>query len=543
MTFGIDRDDHVGVDARRSAAAGPARRAASAAAARARAARSAAGEDPEAEVPEPEEPVEDDARRVLAEGATTRPIAGRQSSIATSTVGCSRRSWSASERAGRSCPSPTLAVRIRIRGAPAAESLCTVCQARSVLVLARSRRLDRAVDSLNPSTVGPALLLALGANAKRDLAAFLLGVFGTSTLGGLILVLGPGPRTARDRLDAAAAHRASGRGRVRCCGARCLGRALAEARGIRPPARGPVRTHPLLAAGARRRDHRRRVPDRVAVLRSAGCDRRGAGVDSESGAARRRLQRLLLCADHRPARRGGRGRRAGESVRAGGAECPSAVRRDRRAGAARHCSARGSWRSAWSACAATDEASVSSGISRAPFHAPPVERRGGGGMPQPRLAVALALVSVVLVLLPAAATCATSSPPFLVVRASNGGSPFQGTRRRWSPSARTATTSGTRSRSTTGSARPPMCVSTRPATAPLAGGCRPTSGAHRPALTSTGGRRPRAPLQRRTRFVSRHRWRRRPWSCMSRASTSGRPGPPTARATPLVSPCARMHVI
>ena len=47
-------------------------------------------------------------------------------------------------------------------------------------------------------------------------------------------------------------------------------------------------------------------------------------------------------------------------------------------------------------------------------------------MPQPRLAVALALVSVVLVLLPAAATCATSSPPFLVVRASNGGSPFQG---------------------------------------------------------------------------------------------------------------------
>ena len=48
------------------------------------------------------------------------------------------------------------------------------------------------VDSLNPSTVGPALLLALGANAKRDLAAFLLGVFGTSTLGGLILVLGPG---------------------------------------------------------------------------------------------------------------------------------------------------------------------------------------------------------------------------------------------------------------------------------------------------------------------------------------------------------------
>ena len=48
------------------------------------------------------------------------------------------------------------------------------------------------VDSLNPSTVGPALLLALGANAKRDLAAFVVGVFGTSTIAGLILVLGPG---------------------------------------------------------------------------------------------------------------------------------------------------------------------------------------------------------------------------------------------------------------------------------------------------------------------------------------------------------------
>jgi Sap, sulfolipid-1-addressing protein len=48
------------------------------------------------------------------------------------------------------------------------------------------------VDSLNPSTVAPALLLALGTNAKRNLAAFVLGVFGTSTLGGFVLVLGPG---------------------------------------------------------------------------------------------------------------------------------------------------------------------------------------------------------------------------------------------------------------------------------------------------------------------------------------------------------------
>jgi len=61
-----------------------------------------------------------------------------------------------------------------------------------VLVLAALVASIGLVDSLNPSTVGPALLLALGANAKRDLAAFVVGVFGTSTIAGLILVLGPG---------------------------------------------------------------------------------------------------------------------------------------------------------------------------------------------------------------------------------------------------------------------------------------------------------------------------------------------------------------
>jgi cytochrome c biogenesis protein CcdA len=49
-----------------------------------------------------------------------------------------------------------------------------------------------AVDSLNPSTVIPALLYALGAQGRRDVAAFTAGVFGTSTVGGLVLVFGPG---------------------------------------------------------------------------------------------------------------------------------------------------------------------------------------------------------------------------------------------------------------------------------------------------------------------------------------------------------------
>lgn len=49
-----------------------------------------------------------------------------------------------------------------------------------------------AVDSLNPSTVFPALLYALGRNGRRDVAAFTAGVFAVSTAGGLVLVFGPG---------------------------------------------------------------------------------------------------------------------------------------------------------------------------------------------------------------------------------------------------------------------------------------------------------------------------------------------------------------
>jgi cytochrome c biogenesis protein CcdA len=48
------------------------------------------------------------------------------------------------------------------------------------------------VDALNPSTVIPALVYALGANGRRDVAAFTAGVFATSTAGGLALVFGPG---------------------------------------------------------------------------------------------------------------------------------------------------------------------------------------------------------------------------------------------------------------------------------------------------------------------------------------------------------------
>jgi hypothetical protein len=48
------------------------------------------------------------------------------------------------------------------------------------------------IDSLNPSTVGPALYLATAKDARGGLAGFTAGVFGVSLVGGLAVALGPG---------------------------------------------------------------------------------------------------------------------------------------------------------------------------------------------------------------------------------------------------------------------------------------------------------------------------------------------------------------
>jgi cytochrome c biogenesis protein CcdA len=47
-------------------------------------------------------------------------------------------------------------------------------------------------DSLNPSTVAPALVLATRPDGAREVAAFTAGVFLVSTAGGVLLLLGPG---------------------------------------------------------------------------------------------------------------------------------------------------------------------------------------------------------------------------------------------------------------------------------------------------------------------------------------------------------------
>jgi cytochrome c biogenesis protein CcdA len=48
------------------------------------------------------------------------------------------------------------------------------------------------VDSLNPSTVGPAVYLATLRHAARGLVGFILGVFVVNLAAGIVLVLGPG---------------------------------------------------------------------------------------------------------------------------------------------------------------------------------------------------------------------------------------------------------------------------------------------------------------------------------------------------------------
>lgn len=47
-------------------------------------------------------------------------------------------------------------------------------------------------DSVNPSTIAPALYLATGLDASRRLLHFTLGVFTVYLAGGIVLVLGPG---------------------------------------------------------------------------------------------------------------------------------------------------------------------------------------------------------------------------------------------------------------------------------------------------------------------------------------------------------------
>ena len=47
-------------------------------------------------------------------------------------------------------------------------------------------------DSVNPTTIAPALYLASGRHPRRQVAEFTLAVFGVYLVGGLVIALGPG---------------------------------------------------------------------------------------------------------------------------------------------------------------------------------------------------------------------------------------------------------------------------------------------------------------------------------------------------------------
>jgi cytochrome c biogenesis protein CcdA len=48
------------------------------------------------------------------------------------------------------------------------------------------------VDSLNPSTIAPALYLAAGSRPRRRLGELIIGIFVVNLVGGLVIALGPG---------------------------------------------------------------------------------------------------------------------------------------------------------------------------------------------------------------------------------------------------------------------------------------------------------------------------------------------------------------
>jgi cytochrome c biogenesis protein CcdA len=62
-----------------------------------------------------------------------------------------------------------------------------------------------AADSLNPSTIGPALVFATGRRPVRALASFIAGVFLVSFAAGVLVILGPG-QLLIDSLPEPSAH-------------------------------------------------------------------------------------------------------------------------------------------------------------------------------------------------------------------------------------------------------------------------------------------------------------------------------------------------
>ena len=144
-------------------------------------------------------------------------------------------------------------------------------------------------DSLNPSTIGPALLIASGKRARVAVLEFTLAVFVVHFAGGAILLLGPGhvllslvnklAPTTRDALELAAGLRPAGGWNGHLAPA-----ASARAEEAAKPRPGAQVEHPARDDHHRDRAADRRLTDVAAILTST-CP--GAGVGMPTSSTRR----------------------------------------------------------------------------------------------------------------------------------------------------------------------------------------------------------------------------------------------------------------
>ena len=195
-------------------------------------------------------------------------------------------------------------------------------------------------DSLNPSTVGPALYIATGRHRVWCVTQFTIGVFGVSFVGGMVLTIGPGrlllglvphPQgTVRHVIELVA-----GVVLLVIAVAIFLGRRSLACREL--PGRGGGGRLSVCHRGVDRRD---RAADRCAVLRG---DRGDRGVEREHSPGDRAAPPLQRClrgptaGDHRgdvacrEARRSmaSEGRRLAATSLAGGPREPPLVCRQR----------------------------------------------------------------------------------------------------------------------------------------------------------------------------------------------------------------------
>ncbi len=133
-----------------------------------------------------------------------------------------------------------------------------------------------ALDSLNPSTVGPAVVLALGARPARRVALFAAGVFAVSTAGGIVILFALG-RTLVERIAHPSAHSrhllelAIGGALVLVAGLLWLLRGRLRSRLARTPARGGGGSSFLLGAGIMAVELPTAFPYFAAILATVGA--------------------------------------------------------------------------------------------------------------------------------------------------------------------------------------------------------------------------------------------------------------------------------